>query len=352
MAYETGKTINMISNTFQNTWRNFVFAVVCGCVVISGSLYVLYRELYSAIKITEDQSTAIVLTEPAKQVKGVTEYRPYVIGGDVVSTILIPEKREMFIPFDIRRISATAVIIKDVGTGQVLFGKNEYTPHALASVTKLMSALVLEDQVTDWEIEGVVPADTIFDSHVYAGEVATLDHWYRTALVGSSNRAILTLVDASGLSREEFVLRMNEKARELGMSDTVFTDPTGIDSGNISTASDAAILLAEALRNERIIATLSLHSVDHLSSFTQKQKTIWSTNWLLTDWVHSAFDAPVIGKTGYIVESGYNFVGKFVKSDDTSIEVIVLGSENEETRFTDAATLAEWAFTNYEWNSL
>lgn len=351
MTHETRDTINMISNSLENTWRNLVFGLVCTLIVIAGGLYLFHRELYSPIIISESQSSATALAESGTQVRGVKEYRPYVIGGDVVSTIRIPEKRDMFIPFDTRLISAVGVIVKDMGTGQVLFGKNEYEPRSLASVTKLMSAMVFEEYISDWSVTVPAPADTIFDSHVFPGETATLSEWYQVALVVSSNRAILALVDGSGHTREEFVSRMNEKAVELGMSDTTFTEPTGIDPGNISTASDAALLLNDALHNERIFNTLSLRSVEYTSSVTKKQKTMWSTNWLLTDWVHSTFVEPIIGKTGYILESDYNFVGKFAKDADQSIEVIVLGSHDEESRFTDATALAEWVFTNYEWTN-
>lgn len=338
-------------NTYQNTWRNIVVGFVLSGASIVGGLYFLHSRLYTLVQISGNNN--LIVQESIKtEVKGAKKYVAYMIGGDISfdsPPVYIPKKRDMFIPFDTRLISAVAVIVKDMGTGQVLFGEHEYTPRSLASVTKLMSALVLEEDITDWNTTGTVPVDTIFDSHVAPGEVASLNEWYAVGLVGSSNRAILTLVDATGVGREKFIFRMNEKARELGMSNTRFTDPTGIDAENISTASDAALLLAEALRNERVVKTLSLHSIDHTSSITNKTKTISSTNWLLTDWVRSTFTESVIGKTGYILESDYNFVGKFTKDTDQSIEVIVLGSHDETSRFTDAAALAEWAFTNYEW---
>lgn len=348
MAIETGKTINMISSqSFQNTWRNWVSAIGVCCIIIVSTLYVYHREFYIPITISENQSSTLALTAPAPQVKGIKEYHPYRIGGDVVSDIRVPEKSDMFIPFDVQNLSATGMLVKDMTTGQVLFGHNEYTVHSLASVTKLMSALVLQELVVDWNRVTTSSPDTIYDSHVFSGESATLEHWFEVALVGSSNRAILTLVDGSGHSREEFIARMNQKAKELGMSETEFTDPTGIDPGNVSTPSDVALLLTEALNTPHIVTTISLHSVDHDNG--KKISTIWSTNWLLTGWVKNDFTEPVIGKTGYIVESNYNFVGKFSKDTDRNILVVVLGSENDESRFTDALQLANWAFTNYDW---
>ncbi len=350
MAQETGRNINMISNSFQNTWRNLMFAAVCGSVVIGGAVYLFHRELYSRVIISNTQTSTLVLTTAAGEVKGIKEYRPYVIGGDVVPELRIPRKRDMFIPFDLRLISAAGVLVKDVETGEVLFGNNEYTIRPLASLTKLMTALVLEEEIADWDILATTPDDTIYDSHIFAHESGTLDHWFEVGLVGSSNRAILTLVDASRKSREEFVARMNEKAQELGMLETEFTDPTGIDPGNISTPSDIALLLVEALNNGHITSTLTLHTVQH--EVVKKNTTIQSTNWLLTGWIKSDFVEPIIGKTGYIAESDYNFVGKFSKDKNRHIMVVILGSKDLESRFTDALALANWTFANYEWVNL
>ncbi len=342
--------INDTMNTISpNTWRNIMCVVVLGVIASGWGLYVFHDRLYKPLELTETEQTLLAVNKPITGVKGIKEYRPYIIGGDVARTVIIPKKRDMFIPFDMRGISANTVLIKDMETGEVLFGNNEYTPRALASITKLMSALVLEECISDWNVVVSSPADTIFDSHIYAYDSTSLEEWFRVALIGSSNRAMLTLVDGSEYTREEFVHRMNEKAFELGMTDTFFTEPTGIDSGNVSTASDVALLLREALRHEHIVASLGIHSIDHRSSVTEKTTTIRNTNRLLTQWVENEFAESVIGKTGYIVESKYNFAGKFSKSLDRQVLVVVLGSENETTRFTDATTLAEWTFTNYEW---
>jgi D-alanyl-D-alanine carboxypeptidase len=346
---EEPKIIDTMNRISPNAWRNSICVVVLSAIATGWGLYVFHGRLYKPLRLAETEQTMLVVNKPITEVKGIKEYRPYIIGGDVAHTVIIPKKRDMFIPFDMRGISAETVLIKDMETGEVLFGNNEYTSRSLASITKLMSALVLEERVSDWNAVVASPADTIFDSHIYAYDSTSLEEWFRVALIGSSNRAMLTLVDGSGYAREEFVNRMNEKAFELGMTDTHFTEPTGIDSGNVSTASDVALLLREALRHEHIVASLGIHSIDHRSSVTEKTTTIRNTNRLLTQWVANEFAESVIGKTGYIVESKYNFAGKFSKSPEREVLVVVLGSENETTRFTDASTLADWAFTNYEW---
>lgn len=346
---EKSQIIDTLNTISPNTWRNIVCVVVLSAIATGWELYVFNGRLYKPLELTETEQTMLVVNSPITEVKGIKEYRPYVIGGDVVTAVIMPKKRDMFIPFEMRGVAAETVLIKDITTGEVLFGNNEYTPRSLASITKLMSGLVLEEYISDWNAVALSPSDTIFDSHIYAYDSTSLEEWFRIALIGSSNRAMLTLVDGSGHTREEFVSRMNQKAFELGMTDTYFTEPTGIDPGNVSTASDIALLLVEALRHEHIVASLGIHSIDHRSSVTEKTTTIRNTNWLLTQWVKNEFAESVIGKTGYIVESKYNFAGKFSKSPERQVLVVVLGSENETTRFTDASTLAEWAFANYEW---
>ena len=343
------KIIDNLTTISPNTWRNIVCALALAVIATGWGLYVFHDRLYQPLQLTESEKNLLVVNKPLTEDKGMKEYRPYIIGGDIATTLIIPKKRDMFIPFEMRDISASTVLVKDIATGEVLFGNNQYAPRSLASITKLMSALVLEEYISDWNKIVMSPADTIFDSHVYGYDSTSLEEWFKVALIGSSNRAILTLVDGSGHTREEFLARMNEKAAELGMSDTHFTDPTGIDPGNISTASDTALLLGEALRHEHIVGALGISSIDHRSSVTEKTTTIRNTNWLLTQSIRNEFAEPVIGKTGYIVESDYNFSGKFSKSPERQILVVVLGSENETTRFTDATALANWTFANYEW---
>ncbi len=346
------ESINFIPNTGENTWRNITFAIVIFLGLSIGGTYYISQKLYTAVQLSGKETNFPVLAENNTEINGVTEYKDYIVGGDItfdkpISTV--PEKNTMFVPFNENSISASIALLKDIHTGEVLFGKGEYESHPIASITKLMSALVLEDRVKNWSATGTIPSDRISDSHVDPGETATLDEWYTIALVGSSNRAVLALVDATEIDRSEFIGLMNEKARELGMTSSVFTDPTGIDEGNVSTASDIAILLSEALAHKRITDALQVSSYTHLSSRTNKIHEVWSTNWLMTNWIPHDFKGVIFGKTGYIEQSGYNFAGKFTRDDGRTVIAIALGSSSAETRFTDALKLADWAFINYHW---
>ncbi len=250
---------------------------------------------------------------------------------------------------DVDKFTAESMIVKDVETGMVLFGKDEYKFHALASITKLMSVLVLLDYNLDFSATSTVVNDDIFESHIFSGEVFTLEELWNLSLVGSSNKAILTLVDTVD-TREGFVEKMNKKAQELGMADTFFVEPTGLDSGNISTASDIIHLLDEALSKKEIKNVLLVPELKVKSSgINAKSHQVWSTDWILLNWIPNNFKEFIGGKTGYIPQSGYNFVMQVKGENDKLLNVAVLGAEVHEDRFTEARDIAYWAFENYKW---
>lgn len=245
--------------------------------------------------------------------------------------------------------TAEGVLVKDTITGTVLYQKNAYTQHAMASITKLMSALVLLEQPMDWSTSTVVVADDVIDTHMYAGDTYTLEDLWNAALIASSNKAVLTLIDASPRTREVFVARMNEKAQELGMSDTVFVEPTGLDAGNISTPSDIAILINEALKQEKIASALTTVEYEIYSAERKSKHHMWNTNWLLLQWVPNTFERIYGGKTGYITASQYNFTTQVEDEKKRKITVVILGADTHEARFTEARDIANWVYDSYIW---
>lgn len=274
-------------------------------------------------------------------------------GGDVFiapPVILPPQLPEKLSALpDPEKFSAKSIIVKDVASGAVLYRKNEYDVRPIASLTKLMSALTILERKPDWSATAVVVDDEVVDTHMFAGDVYTLEELWQAALIGSSNKAILTLSDAVGWPREAFVERMNQKAREYGMSNARFVEPTGIEDGNVASASDIAILLDEALKSPKIQATLLEKELTIYSTQTEKSHHLWSTNWLLLDWVPSDFVEFHGGKTGYIPQSGYNFIMQTSDVASHKITVVVLGASSHESRFTEARDIGQWTHDNYLW---
>lgn len=232
----------------------------------------------------------------------------------------------------------------------VLYGKDAYTERPIASITKLMSALVLLERAPQWDETAVVIGEDALDSHMYAGDTFTLKELWNAALIGSSNKAIVTLARAAGWAEDAaFVERMNQKALEIGLSNTHFADPSGLLPENTSTASDVAILLEEALFQPAIGNSVLQNEYNLYSKERRKPHHMWNTNWLLLGWIPHQFADVLGGKTGYIPASGYNFSVSLSDAPGHTIDVVVLGAQSHEARFTEARDIATWVFENYQW---
>lgn len=252
---------------------------------------------------------------------------------------------------DSRGVDTTAVsaIVIDVDSGEVLFSKSEEKIFPIASITKLMSALVLNDQISDWKKTLVFLKQDRLNQNVpnlFPGEKFTLEQLLNVGLVGSDNDAIAALVRATGLNQEGFVSKMNEKAESMGLFDTRFVDPTGLSPYNTSSAKDITKLLKAALSNDRIRAgtTMSTYKL----YFKNGVRVVHTTDYLLTSSLNRDQYHIIGGKTGHINESGYNLALQ-VQNKTASVIAVVLGSQTNDTRFEEIKNLISWSFEHYDW---
>lgn len=255
--------------------------------------------------------------------------------------------------FNPQEITAKEAAVVDQGTGRILFQKDAHAKRPIASLTKLMTALV-------WtEIDGNLDKVVTFESGDYrdgsvpyfiAGEeVKTKDLLY-AGLIASSNSAMAALVRSSGQTQEDFVKLMNIKAKELGMTETNFVEPTGLDSRNMSTASDLFILARNAFEKLEISRATQLQAYTFKPINKTMSRSVKNTNWLLGGAIDEGNYKIQGGKTGYIEESDYNFVLKiYNKEKDKDLIVILLGSKETDSRFLEAKKLVEWAYKSYLW---
>lgn len=305
---------------------------------------------FSSVTFTSKPVQSFVKELPVSQVA------PFRAGGDIQSATL-PVSRpavpiaKASVEYVATMTAKVAIAVDDI-SNTVLFKNNATEVRSLASITKLMSALVLVDLPINWASSTVISEEDTdtFSHHVYLGESYKLDDLWNVALVGSSNSAIKALVRAAGLTEEEFVDKMNHKARNLGLFSLRFTDPTGLDSRNMGTGLDVLKLLKFALKEPRISEALQI-SEYYGSPLNKKSKhRVWNTNWLLTNWIPNTFDKDVlVGKTGFIDQSGYNFVVRIPGPGSHAVRVVILGAVSNEARFIEARDLAEWVFENYLW---
>ena len=337
-----GKT----SQNFSNKWRN-IFAIFL--LFTAGGSWFLYEVQESGFEFS-----GYILGEKLNNVV-IQESSESLVGGDIAfehEPIVVPVLDVSSTSFDLGSLGADCVLVKDSETGATLLNKNEYNTHPIASITKLMTALTLLEYKIDWNTTTTVIGPDSYGTHMYAGDVYTFEELWNSMLIASSNKAALSLVESINGTEEEFVVRMNERAGELGLSDKYFTDVTGIEETNVSTASDVLILLTEALRYPKIQETVIKKEYNLYSQEREKGHHMWNTDWLILDdpnpWIYNSFDKVVGGKTGHITVAGFNFTVK-VEKDGHIIDIVVLGANNNEARFTEARDIGEWVFNNYTW---
>ena len=249
--------------------------------------------------------------------------------------------------------SAKAVVVADWKTGMALYEKNADTPQPLASITKLMTAMVVLDRDPDWdavmdvragdERPGGVP-------YLIPGEHVTVEDLFNMSLVPSANGATVALARSTGYSVAEFVAKMNETAAAIGMIGATFTEPTGLDSGNVATARDVAILVRKALERKEISDVVTKPEY-RFTAKTGMNHAARSTDELLGSFLDKAPYRFLGGKTGFIEEAGYCFGAAAENANGDGVIAVVLGAPTKELRFREVKSLIYWAFDAYAWPS-
>lgn len=245
------------------------------------------------------------------------------------------------------KITAQSAVIMDERSGLILWQKNPNEVRSLASISKLLAALVFLEHNPGWDA-GV--AINISDyqqggrAYIYNGEIITVRDLFNLSLVASSNSAVSALARSTGLSGADFIMAMNEKAKGLGMENSNFIEPTGLAPENVSTAADIIKLARAAFAKEEIKkATIQKeYSFEVLNN--GRKDIVKSTDKLLGSYLKI-----IAGKTGYLNEAGYCLVSQAHGQKGQSLLVAVLGSATDADRFQDLKALLEWAFDNYAW---
>ncbi len=239
------------------------------------------------------------------------------------------------------RLKSEAAVVLDTKKEELLFTKNMDQQLPIASLSKLMSVLVfLECKPSLDDSETITRQDAKKSgfADLRVGETLTLRDLLHACLMSSSNRAARALARASGLAPSDFVKRMNRKAKELGLENTFFLEPTGLSEENRSTALDCAKLLYFALQDS-VIASVSGKTAHRFVSLdrTKRVHQIRSTNRLL-------FSSKNVkgGKTGYNGASGWCLVVLVEEADGTQVVAVVLGAPDKYSRYKDVRSMVEW----------
>jgi D-alanyl-D-alanine endopeptidase (penicillin-binding protein 7) len=236
-------------------------------------------------------------------------------------------------------IRAAAAIVMNPETGEILYETNAQDKRSIASITKVMTALVFVEDDPDLTEEVLVErADVRAASTTYlrAGERVTLDDLLHLTLIASDNAAARVLARVSHGGSASFIQRMNEKALELGLQNTTFTDPSGLDAENISSAYDLSRLIAYSAGDERISGIM--RKAEHRLRTSRRSITVHSTNRLLGN-----TDVDVRGgKTGFITKAGYCLATLLRLPQGEQVAVVVLGARSNTLRFSETQHLFNW----------
>ncbi len=243
-------------------------------------------------------------------------------------------------------VTAAAAVLVDLERGSVLFQKAPHQPRPVASLTKVMTALLaLENSELSEEV--VVDPRAAFDDDDYgagstlgleAGEKITVEDLLYAMLLGSANDAAVALAIHLGGSQEAFLEMMNARAVEMGMLDTEFRSPNGLDDRGVSTAADLARLMqtADAVPAFRQITSTRFRTIPAPSG---PDRRIQNRNVLL--WLYPGVDGV---KTGYTYGAGYCLIAT-AERDGRRLAVIVLDAPRE--AFSTAATLLNHGFSAF-----
>lgn len=244
-------------------------------------------------------------------------------------------------------ISAPSAVLMEPTTRKILFEKNPHEIRACASITKVMTLILVFEAIE----EGKISYEDIVTTSAHAASMGGSDIWLepgetmsvhdmiKAVVVASANDAAVALAELVSGTEDEFVARMNERAKELGMNDTVFKNCNGLDEeGHLTCAYDVALMSAELIKHEKIFEFSSIW-LDYLRD---GETQIVNTNKLLK------YYKGITGlKTGTTGQAG-SCMTATAQRDGLSLVAVVLGCDTGTGRFSDAAKLLDFGFANYK----
>ncbi|CAN2248694.1 D-alanyl-D-alanine carboxypeptidase (penicilin binding protein, sporulation island) [Bacillus subtilis] len=249
---------------------------------------------------------------------------------------------------------AKSAVLIERDTGKVLYNKNSNERLAPASMTKIMTMLLIMEALDEGKIKmsdkvrTSEHAASMGGSQIFLepGEEMTVEEMLKGIAIASGNDASVAMAEFISGSEEEFVRKMNKKAKELGLKNTSFKNPTGLtEEGHYSSAYDMAIMAKELLKYESITKFTGTYE-DYLRENTDKKFWLVNTNRLIK------FYPGVDGvKTGYTGEAKYCLTASAKKANMRAIAV-VFGASTPKDRNAQVTKMLDFAFSQYETHPL
>ena len=245
---------------------------------------------------------------------------------------------------------AKSSILIEASTGKVLYEKNSHEKLAPASMTKIMSMLIIIEHIESgalkWDDLVTVSenASSMGGSQILleTGEQMSVEDLFKGVAVGSGNDAVVALAEAVSGSVDSFVELMNNKVKKLGLNDTMFQNPHGLDQENhYSSAYDMVMIGRELVKHEKVLSFTSIYE-DYLRKGTKREFWLVNTNKLVR------FNPIVDGlKTGYTSGAGYCLTATAFKND-MRLLATVMGEESTTDRTNEVTSLLDYGYASYK----
>ena len=248
--------------------------------------------------------------------------------------------------------NAKSSILIEASTGEIIHSKNENEKLAPASMTKIMSLILIMEEIEkgNLKLDEIITvsenASKMGGSQIFleANEKMSVDDLLKGICVGSANDAVVALAERISGSEEAFVFKMNEKAKKMGLKNTNFKNATGLDTANhYSSAYDMATMARELVRHKKILEYSGIYET-YLRQNTNKKFWLVNTNKLI-----KTYDGMDGLKTGYTKEAGYCLTAT-AKRGDMRLIAVAMGEETSKIRNEEISKMLDYGFNTYEVN--
>lgn len=245
-------------------------------------------------------------------------------------------------------IKAKSAILMEVNTGKILYEQNADEQLPPASITKIMSLLLIMEAIDSGKmsLEDIVTASdhacSMGGSQIWLepGETMTVDDLLKATVIASANDATVALGEQIAGSEEGFVAMMNAKAEELGMTNTNFVNATGLDAaGHLSSAHDVAIMSRELIKHDLI----KNYSTVWMDTLRDGESELVNTNKLVR-----FYEGTTGLKTGTTSGAGY-CLSATAERDGLELVAVVMSGDTSNDRFNGAKKMLDYGFANYEY---
>ena len=252
------------------------------------------------------------------------------------------------------QIYSEAGIVMDANTGAILYAKNIDNPHYPASITKVLTGLVAIENSELTDTVTVKQEDVSFlkrgDNHIglKVGEEITMEHALHGTLLASGNEVAHAVASSTEGGYDAFLVKMNEKVKELGGTNSNFANTHGLhDDNHYTTAHDMALIGAAAIKNEtfRKITGTKLYTIP-VTNITDETRSFENHHKMLFDWRSQHYEYCIGGKTGY-TDKALNTLVTFAEKDGVTLVAVVLRTHGSGNTYVDTRAMLDYAFGSF-----